>query len=364
MFANVVAESSFFPSNSNANIVGGTPVTANDSALFSSFAIPNFDSLFCGATLIWEDVLLSAAHCEGVYNETRQSVTIGGTTLNGTGALDKNVPVRKAILHPDFLVESVNNFFENDIMLIFLQRPANAVIPLATFNRDPTSPPDDALVTVIGHGYDNVTTEQLTFQLNSLNMTIVNFLKCDSAYDILNEDVHVCATGSPTAIAPCNGDSGGPLFYFDAATNETNIVGLVSFGICRYRADFPSTVFTRVSTYQNWILTTICSNSLHPPTLDMCDGIVPLARIPKPPSSPVLPPSAPVSSPFPPTTTTTVAPTDETCPRSATLDQCCYLFIFRNRGTYVHRSILGVCRQKCALFPGLFRRAGWDCGPC
>ena len=377
----VVAESVFFQSTSvdevvtlqprpTAKIVGGIPVTTSDSALYASFAIPKFDTLFCGSMLIWEDVLLSAAHCEGGYNFTAQRVVIGGTTLNGTNAVETNIPVRKAIIHPDYKVASIDNQVENDIMLVFLQRTTNPIIPLAKFNTEPTLPPDNANATVIGHGIDNRTTNELTYQLNALNMTIVNFFTCDNAYDVLIEDLHLCATGTPTAIAPCEGDSGGPLLYYDSVKNETVIVGVVSFGVCVYRPNFPSTVFTRLSSYTNWILQTICTNSLRPPTNDMCRGIVPLTRIPQSPSSsPVLSPTIP-SSPVVVSATPTVM-TDSACPRydnattsTTNTNACNYLFVFTNRGSYVHRSIFGVCLQKCTILRNVYLRTGWDCGRC
>ena len=368
----VVAESVYFRSNRNeededivtlqkypnANIVGGTPVTSNiDSGLYSSFAIPKFGILFCGSILIWTDVLLSAAHCEGGYNSTTQKVIIGGTTLNGTDAIETNVSVRKAIIHPDYTVASINNEVENDIMLVFLQRTTNSVIPLAKFNTDPKVPPDNAVVTVIGHGISSRTTNELTYQLNALNMTTVNFFTCDNYYDVLNENVHLCATGTATAMAPCEGDSGGPLFYHDSANNQIIVVGVVSFGFCSFRPNVPSTVYTRISTYPNWILQTICANSLYPPTSDMCSGIIPLARIPIAPSS---------SSSLSPTSAPMVDIDGAACQQNgtATTNACNYLIFFQNRGTYVHRSLLGVCIQKCTIFRNLYLRTGWDCGQC
>jgi secreted trypsin-like serine protease len=144
---------------------------------------------------------------------------------------------------------------------------------------------------------------------------------------------------------------------------------VVSFGFCTFRPNIPSTVFTRISTYPNWILRTICANSLHPPTTDMCNGIVPLARIPKSPSSP--PMAVSPTFPFTPTSAPIVTgSTDALCQRygtmatNATTNECTYLIFFRNRGTQVHRSILGVCIQKCTIFRNLYLRTGWDCGPC
>jgi hypothetical protein len=49
----------------------------------------------------------------------------------------------------------------------------------------------------------------------------------------------------------------------------------------------------------------------------------------------------------------------------AATNQCNYLLFLRNRGTYVHRSFLGICIQKCTtILRNFYLRTGWDCGPC
>jgi secreted trypsin-like serine protease len=326
--------------------VGGTPVPTNDTALYSSYAIPKNQRLFCGAILIWDDVLLSAGHCEGGFNFTSQTVLIGGTALNGTDAIERGIAIRKAIVHPDYMVPSIDNEVENDIMLVFLSRSTNPIVPIARINFEPAIPPDNAVVTVIGHGIVNRTADaDLTYNLNALNMTIVNFFTCDNSYDVLNIDVHLCATGTRTAVAPCEGDSGGPLLLYDTVTKRNVVVGIVSFGFCSFQPDRPSTVFTRVSSYQNWILSTICKNSLRKPTTDMCNGVVPLERIASNSSTTISPTLAPIVPNTP-------------CSNAT----CTYLFFLR--GTVVHRSILGTCIQKCTIVRVIYTLLGWKCGSC
>lgn len=66
-------------------------------------------------------------------------------------------------------------------------------------------------------------------------------------------DFQVCAGGN-YAEDSCDGDSGGPLMRFQ--DNAWVIEGIVSFGVkCGFQG-WPA-VHTRVSSYENWIRSTI-----------------------------------------------------------------------------------------------------------
>jgi hypothetical protein len=340
-----------------ANIIGGKPISILNKTLYEPYAIPTDQRMFCGAVLIWDDVLLSAGHCEGGFNFSKQSIMIGSTVLDGSDAIEKNISIRTTMVHPNYKIASDENAVENDIMLIFLNRTTNSNIPLAKINFDPLLPRDYAPVSVIGYGINNQTIDELSNHLNILNMNIIDFYTCNDAYDVLNEEEHLCATGTKTAIAPCSGDSGGPLYYMNGTTNSPTVVGIVSFGYCYYQRFTPSTVFTRISSYNDWILSTICEHSIHPPTLDMCNGIVPLERIPQPPS--MVPISSPTASPS--ILPNPLIKNEENCSISSN-NQCKYLIFFT--GVYVHQSFLGICRSRCVIFPTFATWMGGKCGTC
>jgi trypsin len=316
-----------------SRIIGGQTVSQN-STIYLSYAIPTQQRIFCAAILVWDDVLLSAGHCSSAFNSSKQSVVIGGTLLDGSDATDVDVPVRKVIVHPDFRNATFENRIENDVMLVFLNQTGQRA-PIAAFNADPNVPSDNALVTVIGHGKESLNIDDLTFPLKELNLSTANFLTCDSFYDNLLEDLHICATDITEAAAPCNGDSGGPLFY------NNSVVGIVSFGYCTNEPYFP-TVFTRVSTFRSWILGTICENSISPPTKNMCDGIVPLQKLPPKPVN-----------------------NDTSCHSSTSAPEAnkCKVFFILS-GTYIHKSIPGICIERCSIAPRLYLLFGWNCEKC
>jgi hypothetical protein len=74
-------------------IVGGIPSTAGSFPYYAK----SIGNTLCGATLIWEDVLLSAANCEGAFVD---GVAIGGTKLDNSDATV--LEVDSEYIHPAY----------------------------------------------------------------------------------------------------------------------------------------------------------------------------------------------------------------------------------------------------------------------
>lgn len=92
-----------------SRIVGGTPIDENP-----SYAIPGGNYL-CGAILIAPDILLSAAHCVGVFRDNDEnSVILGGTSIWGDGS-SVTIGVTSELPHEDY---DQTGRDENDIMLV------------------------------------------------------------------------------------------------------------------------------------------------------------------------------------------------------------------------------------------------------
>lgn len=103
-------------------IVGGTPANDGD---FPSYVF-NAGSGLCGGTLIYPDIVLTAAHCKGIFLD---GVLIGGTQISGSGSV--YIPVDSEYSHPDYDDVTENN----DVMLVKLSSPSSA--PLQPLNFDP-----------------------------------------------------------------------------------------------------------------------------------------------------------------------------------------------------------------------------------
>jgi secreted trypsin-like serine protease len=102
---------------STDKIVGGTPASAGE---FPGYAIPD-DGDLCGAYLIKNNILLSAAHCAGAFQG--HNVRIGGLTRTGPGATETIAAIEECI-HPSYNDETI----ENDIMLVRLQTPSSQAV--------------------------------------------------------------------------------------------------------------------------------------------------------------------------------------------------------------------------------------------
>jgi trypsin len=298
----VVVVAQGIPNHNNASIVSGQPADVGE---YTSYAIPTIGSKFiCGASLIWEDVLLSAGHCHAVFKEVGETVDIGATKRDGSNAKER-IPIKGLLVHPDF------SFPYNDVMLVFLA-VSSISSPLSKWNTDPAVPADGDSVTVIGFG-DTSFGGNLSNDLLEVKLNIVDFVTCNNAYGNIDDAVTICAASAGKG--SCQGDSGGPLF-----DNQGTIVGVVSFSSTNSCTEKPSG-FARISTFDQWILKEICLGSANPPPADVC------------------------------------APFLNQC--SAKYD-CGILF----SGSRVHKNVFGVCISKCSKNPGSYLGQGWKCGTC
>lgn len=166
-------------------IVGGSTA---DIRAYPSYAVPQTsffgNGALCGSVKIWDDVLLSAAHCAGVFRG--RSILIGGNQRTGS-ADSEIIPATIEMRHPDYNDMTL----ENDFMLIKLDSPSKA--PNAPWNKDPSAPRDGEIVSVIGYG---TTTEggSVSDVLLTVDVAVVAHDTCNSIYlGRIFEDTMLCA---------------------------------------------------------------------------------------------------------------------------------------------------------------------------
>lgn len=230
------------------SIVGGTPVT--DVLAYSAYAIPNSSRYVCGATLIHRDVLISAAHCEGVF--------VGGVKL---GTIQrKGTPLDTVETDFEFVHFGYRTFrFLNDVMLIKLKRVASNPIRPMEWNDDPSLIRPNTNVTTIGYG---TTTFNGDLSPDLLQVSVLTYddQSCRNAYtrEYITR-TQICAGTRSGGRDSCQGDSGGPLL---SLINQSNplLVGVVSYGRSCGLPDVPG-VYARVSGFDDWIRSFICKYS-------------------------------------------------------------------------------------------------------
>jgi len=243
-----------------ADIIGGDPASAGR---FPYYAVPDFTDGLCGSVLIAPAFLLTAAHCAGVFQGNQ--IYIGGTLLNGADAREK-ITALKEYKHPDFYASSDPFRLDNDIMLVQLAYPSFS--PLAVWNTNPSVPQGVYGTRAIGFGKTEENNPSPVLLQADLETSSSG--TCTSLYPsgMIDSNKHLCA-GKPGWSyynkRTCAGDSGGPLLdAFDGTVLGVTSFGRRENGLCT--PDTPS-VFTRVSTYDAWIRSTVCSLS----TADFCN---------------------------------------------------------------------------------------------
>lgn len=293
-----------------SNIINGKPATFGQ---YPSFATVDGTSL-CGATLIWPDILLTAAHCAGAYQTyidfffgivITPIVYIGGTSSS-------NAP--EALRVKGWSIDSAYNerTLNNDIMLVYLNGFSRQ--PVSKWNTDPAVPIVGQTATVIGHGKTNTTDPDSTSDfLKEAQVSIIPFEDGAKGYTAgVNFDPNAILFAKNGTGVSCQGDSGGPLF-----DDRGTIVGLVSFGAASGCGNLP-TGYTRVSSYSTFILRHICAYS----------GVRPLEE-------------------------------KECCFET----NCKFLGLYNGYKMFT-KGPLGRCRSRCVMRPFPMVERGWKCGLC
>jgi len=211
----------------------------------------------CGATIVHDDMLLTAAHCQGSFNY--------GVFLYDPNTNDytREATVDFQIRYPGFNGVDMHN----DVMLLRLS--TNPGLPIVKMNSDDSLPTNKTeIMKAYGFGFTTssglpsvalregyfsyIDNTECTERVGStMNTTIWDDVLCADPY-------HGNAVDSDEGSSICFGDSGGPLL-----DSSNTLVGVISWNFFCSPDRLPDG-FARMSFFHDWITEQICFYSRTP----------------------------------------------------------------------------------------------------
>lgn len=193
----------------------------------------------CGASILSDRFLLTAAHCRLLGSQADDyQIAVGIHMKNDTGV---RYNVSKFIMHPDHIPLPINKV-THDIALLVLDKPIRLDKNTKTIEIDPNFIGENVKATLAGWGSSLDHYEGLKY----IELTTMANRKCSKQLPRgLVKDEMVCAYSGRFGEGVCLGDSGGPLMV------DNKLIGISSWAkICAI--GYPDG-FTRVSPYVKWI---------------------------------------------------------------------------------------------------------------
>uniref|UniRef100_A0A8C6SZK7 Peptidase S1 domain-containing protein n=1 Tax=Neogobius melanostomus TaxID=47308 RepID=A0A8C6SZK7_9GOBI len=223
-----------------SHIVGGRDAVPHSRPYMASLQLRGRHG--CGGLLVREDYVLTAAHCQPF------TVVLGGDSLTASEPTKQTFTTVRSIPHPNY------DGHANDIMLLKLSSKANltAAVQLISLQRVRLQAGRNCITAGWGDIGDNNT---LANRLQEVNVTILSQRSCRGRWGAVPiTRSMVCGTGADNLQGFCSGDSGGPLVCDGAAA------GVVSFSGRRCGDPRTPDVYTRLSSFRDWILNEINNN--------------------------------------------------------------------------------------------------------
>jgi trypsin len=177
---------------------------------------------FCGGTLVRRDIVISAAHCAGGPMWAR----VGAHNIRWNEG--EKIKVKKEIKSNQYNPSNT----DYDFMILVLEDPAPADVPLAKLHDGSDALEDNDSLTVIGWGNRATNGWDMPDEKHFVEVKYVPNNDCNSAHSYNGEITNsmLCAGETRGGEDACQGDSGGPLMRLGSGNQQDELVGVVSWG--------------------------------------------------------------------------------------------------------------------------------------
>ncbi|XP_071453405.1 trypsin-1-like [Hetaerina americana] len=248
-------------SGHKSRIVGGERVRPHEFPWLA--ALVRDGRLYCSASLITSEHLLTAAHCLRGFEKKDIKVVLGAhgrkkILVSGKGESEiRNLA--KVSLHPSF--DSLT--FDNDVAVLTIDRPvefSRNILPVCLPTREDGNYTGEKAV-VVGWGRTEEAKPTSDIPLK-VEVVVMSKEMCDqSGYGASRiTDNMFCAGYADGGRDSCQGDSGGPLHVFNKG-GSTEMIGVVSWGRGCARKNFPG-IYTKLTRYMDFIHRSVESSCL------------------------------------------------------------------------------------------------------
>jgi len=245
----------------STRIVNGVKSNPSNRPFFAKAGYDKYyftNEILCGATVIWSDIIITAAHCQGAFNS-------GALILDpNTNDYTRLVPIDRQIRHPGWSISRQQ--LNHDVLVMRLETPLSTtdVAKPIPINKNANYPSNSQALKAYGFGLTE--NEVVSDYLREADVTYISNDDCwgrgISFNNVLKSDEVMCTDPYENEkTTTCLGDSGGPL----TDTSGSTLVGIISFG-SGCKADQIPDGHVRLSEVHDWVQEQICLLSANPPT--------------------------------------------------------------------------------------------------
>nr|QBY35778.1 granzyme a [Lutjanus peru] len=216
----IVFVSLFVQTSHGSEIIGGQEVKPHSLPFMA--LLENNNGPVCGGILIGPKWVLTAAHCVGI-----KKALLGVHAIKEKEKDSRQVRKVKSFPHPCYdATDKVN-----DLMLLKLDKPVKVTdtVKYQPLGKTIKEPAGGTNCLTAGWGKTNNRVNQMSNVLMSVNVTVVDRVKCNSPeyYNlkpVITGSMICAGSNGKNRADACQGDSGGPLLC------DGTLVGVTSFG--------------------------------------------------------------------------------------------------------------------------------------